>query len=703
LKARAAATPVVLIALATGAASYAYLIDRGKVSDGERAARRREVFPSFRAEDVHRMKLDHGAEHLVIERDAEAGGSSWAMTSPLAEQADPAAVDALVRGLEAATWVRTVADGEALGLAAPRVTGEIEVGDLSYRFALGADAPHPDGAAYLKLDGEGTFVVGRSLVTQLLRGADAYRPRALVPFGGKDVAQIDVKRGEGTAFRLERHGATFRLRDGARASRAATERILLALADARAEPFLPDEDAEAAAATRAPALQVRVTGADPGGPNHVELLVGGACPGRPEAAVVVRTAPSRVSACVGTGLVEALGVDPASLADASPFFAHADEIEELRLEPVGAAGPAVEIARRGSSWHERAPEDRELGPEEADSANALAQAVASARGSDVHLPGPTEMPGVAARVSVVRTGGGTREVVELSRPGPDGAVLARRADDGAVLRLPLAVARRLLPHPAALRARSVWTEPFDPASVTAIEDTCGPAPERVELRDHAWTMLAPHGFAADPVTATDLASAVARAKADAWVAEGDDGTFGLASPGACTVSLSVASPSGGGTRRAAVVFGAAGEGGVYARTSDDPAVFIAPQSLHDLATHPAIDRSAFRIDPSTLASAKLDGANGRLLVDAGVTSLASAIGSLYAVAALHPGAAGKGEGFDHPTLTMELTTADRKTRRITVGAPAQVDGMDVYFARAADIDATFIVPRSPVAALLAGR
>jgi len=56
----------------------------------------------------------------------------------------------------------------------------------------------------------------------------------------------------------------------------------------------------------------------------------------------------------------------------------------------------------------------------------------------------------------VRTGGSSTEIVEIGAPDADGAVWARRAHDGALVRLPSAQARRFEPHPAALRARGVW-------------------------------------------------------------------------------------------------------------------------------------------------------------------------------------------------------------------------------------------------------
>ncbi|HEY6462682.1 MAG TPA: hypothetical protein VIY73_21080, partial [Polyangiaceae bacterium] len=171
MSARAAATPIVLVVLAAGAAAYAFLVDRGGVPDADRAERRTDVFPSFRAEDVTRIELHHGGEALVLDRaasDAAPGESAWAMESPRHERADGAAVDMLMRELEMATKVRAVPDGGvADGLDAPRATGSVTLGALSYAFALGADAPRPEGSAYFHVDGEGTFVVERSLKAQL--------------------------------------------------------------------------------------------------------------------------------------------------------------------------------------------------------------------------------------------------------------------------------------------------------------------------------------------------------------------------------------------------------------------------------------------------------------------------------------------------------------------------------------------------------
>jgi hypothetical protein len=711
VKARDAVTPIVLVVLAGGTAAYAYFVDRGAISDADRAARRADVFPSFRVEEVTRIELEHGGESLVLARGADAGvngAAVWTMTSPRHEQADGAEVDALLRELELATRVRDVDAAEAAGLDATRVRGKVKVGPLEYRFEVGADAPRPDGAAYMRLDGERTFVVGRSLKVQLLRTADAYRDRTLDPYGSSEVARVDVGSPAG-AFAIERHGTTFRVTGaGLRASRAATERLFGALADARAERFV--DDAQADAASSPPAFTIRVAPQDASRPP-VQLRVGGACPGEEHDVVVVRTSPARVSACVAKSLVDTLRATPEALVDTSPLYAHADEIEELRLEPVGGGGgPRIDLARHGAGWHERSPEDRDLGADESESANTLAAALASARASDAHEARADERVTPRARATVIRTGGGTTEVVELSAPGADGDVLVHRMDDGAVLHLPLAAARRFEPHPVALRARPVWRPAFDPGAVVAIDDTCGPMPQHLELRDHVWTMRAPAGFVADPVAAADLAGAVAHAKADAWIAEADDGGFGLGRPGACSVTLVLeAAGVDAAPRSVELQLGAEGDGGYYARTQGDPAVFVAPGVLRALASHPAIDRGRFRIDPASLASVTLvrGGERRTLAHDSEDDQLSAALSALYAVSALHPGRPAADEGFEHPTLEIDATAradggahVDSSAVRITIGAPTTVDTMDVYFARVSGVDATFAVPRQVVKAIV---
>lgn len=712
-----ALTSIMLVIAAAGASAYAYLIDRGTVSDADRSQRQRDLFPAFRVDEVARIEIEQAGERLVLERKAD-DRSTWLMTSPHRETADASAVDMLLRELEMAKRLRVLGAkpaGSDVALGPTRVGGRIAIGRLRYDFELEGDAPRPEGAAYLTIQGEGTFVIGRTLKVQLLRSADAYRQRMLDPYGASEIARLNVTTHDG-GYTLQRHGATFRVVEAGnlRASREALEGIFGALADARADSFVEDDGGS----RPDPELSVALVPDDPKR-TPVRLGFGSSCPGRPDDIIVTRDGPSHVLACVPKTVERRLRSTPDALVDKNLFFAHADEIEELRLESLaGAPLSRVDLARRGSSWRQRAPAERDLTADENESANALVGDLARAQALDARPAGPQVGP-PRVRATIVRTGGATTEVVEIGPRGPDGIAYARRLDDDSVLRLPRDVSRRLDPHPIALRGRSLGNIPFDASDVTAIDDSCCPTPQRLELRDGRWTMNVPAGFAVDAQAAADLADAMARAKADAWIAESDDGTFGLQAPAACTVTLVVASrQTPGSPRRVGIVFGDEHGGGYFAKTLDSPAVFVAPAALRVLASHPAIDRARLRLDtiPLTRVTLVHDGerrvidlaARAASLIavstDAGhVEQLSQAVVSLYAHDALHSGAPQRGEGFDDPTLQIDaIVRADAGPveRLITIGAPTRVGPFDAYFARLAGVDATFAVPRRSVERIL---
>jgi hypothetical protein len=458
---------------------------------------------------------------------------------------------------------------------------------------------------------------------------------------------------------------------------------------------------------------------DPARPR-VEIRAGGACPdpGLARDVVVVRTAPTPAAGCVAPALLEALALAPEAALDRSPFYAHADEIEDLQIAPAAPGEPRVDIARRGGGWHERAPTERDLAGGEVDSAAALVAALAGARGASARLGDPGEHFAARTRVTIVRTGGEASEVVEVGAPDASGNVPARRLDDGAVLPLPRAAARRFEAHPIALSDTIVWRAPVDPGAAVGIDNSCGRTPERLDLERGAWKA---RGFEVDDLAAADLAASIARARADAWVAEADDGSFGFGKDGSCTVTLTLdGADDGGPARRVGLVFGAEGEGGYYARSLDGPGVFLAPAALREIAGRPAVDRSRLRLDPASLARVVFSRGDARRVLSRapgaerltregedpeGTTAedrLASAIAALRAESALHVGPAERGEGLDKPTLEIDARAlaGGAAETRIEIGAPTHDGAHEAYFARVAGVDATFAVPRSAVDAIL---
>ena len=176
-------------------------------------------------------------------------------------------------------------------------------------------------------------------------------------------------------------------------------------------------------------------------------------------------------------------------------------------------------------------------------------------------------------------------------------------------------------------------------------------------------------------------------------------------------------------RRIGIIFGAAGEGGFFARTMDEPGVFLAPPALRDVASRPAVDRGRFRIDPATLTRLALTRSGARIVLsrapegdrlerldrdDAGPDErLESALAALSADGAVHTGPPAREEGIDHPTLEIDAIRrgdgGPPLETRITVGAigaPERAGKGEAYFARVAGVDATFVVPKACVDAIL---
>jgi hypothetical protein len=714
---RAHMTSIGLTVAAAGAFAYAYL-DRGSVTEAEKKTREGSVFVAWRREDLARITLDQGGEHIVLEKTKDdAGDAEWWMRAPLEEKADAEASDKLASAFELAAVTRKVADDVKIpGLDPPRARGEIAMGSVKYRFALGGDAPTPAGAAYLRVEGGGTVVVSRDLVTALLQGASAYRSRSFVPYVSVQLSQLEVK-GERDLRLVRRDDVSFALApSGLRASRAKLDAIWGALGEMRAEAFVSDE--VAAPLVAAPRVTVTMTPIAPGAPAGV-IRVGGECPGNPDDVVVVRDAPTRLTACAPKGVLSGLATTEGELEDTHLFAAHDDEVAELRMEPFPGGGapseaPSLELARKESGWREKAPAPRDLPDEEAAAAARLVAAVAKAEAAGPAAEGAPFEP--KWRVTLHRADRGVAEVVELGAPDAAGDVLARRVFDGARLRVAAVVARKLTPQAVALRGPEVWAPQIEGVPVAAIETRCDGVEQTVSHEADGWTMHAPAGFGADNGSVLELVDAFTRARADSWVADADDGHFGFEGP-ACVIDVTLRQDAG--ERVVRIALGRAGEGGVYARTNDSPAVFVGDEALRDRARGWLVDLHGFALanaDAVTLVrdGKRLDyGAAGAgdagdagdartsrgasAAVDETTEAVLGAASVLRADSVVHLGPARPEEGFAHPSLVV-IERAGSRAKRVVFGAEAP--DQKTRYARVDGTDATFAVERERVRAFL---
>jgi hypothetical protein len=731
-------TTLALVALALGLGAYAFH-QRDAITDTERSARANNVFPAHRREDIRRVTLDRPGERIAFERFQDDRGTPlWRMTSPVREVADVAAVDRLVRDLEFATFVRRApADTSDLGFDAPRVSGVLEMGAITYRFALGREAKAPDGAAYLKLDGEGAFVVSSDLAQSLLAPSDVYREREFLPQGAlADVSDGNLRRivvrptRQNEALELSRAAdGSFRLggagrcseAGGFRANRATIDELLNKLALFRAERFVPIATAEAALASGdAEPLEIRIEGRD----APTALRLSPRCPdgqGTADAALLVgpsSDASERRAACIPHAAYDAWAGALAmcasadarrSLVDHRLLHARADEIVELRVEGEASGGP-FDVARKGGGYRLREPGDRDLAPDEVEAMAAYLSRLASAEATDLRRAPP---PGFVKAGALVATaaGDGAASRVERLDVGAiegDGAWLFRPSD-GAYLRIDRAL--RLALEPSATHVRPLRLLPVgvEERALSRLALACDGLRQELLREGDRYVLRAPAGHAPDVATALRYVDALVHARVERWLAPSELEARPIG-PG-CRVELGF---EGDAPATFAIAFGSATGDFVAAQRAGEPFVGLVPRGLREAAAEPLIAR-AFLPDGATLERADVAcegrstvysrGARG--LEPADDAGAADALATLRAYRVLHLGPPRAKEGLFAPRLTVHLRAAldggRTVERHLSVGAPIPPTrgsaAREGYFSRLREVDATFALDRASAEAL----
>jgi hypothetical protein len=600
---------IVMVVLALGLAIYLWL-DKAKITSTERLNRENSVFPVWRREDLTRIEIAHEGETLILVHDLTT--DTWRMTSPRTERVDHAAVERLTTTLEFATAARKVGPGDNLGFDRPRASGTVTMGAISFRFAVGALSPRPEGSRYMRVDEGEPFVASKELSDALVASSDTYRDRSVIPYLSIELAKFEVEHPSGGFVIQRQDERSFNIPAlGVLASRAALDKVWGALAEMRAESFPKDADADRL--TAHPRLTIRLSPRDSTA-SVGELVVGDSCPGHEEDLVVLRKTPTRAAACAPKGAIEALErITPNMLVDRHPFSFRHDEIEELRLEGDGAR--PIEVARRGAGFHEREPTDRELSPEESEAMSDLLAAFDRIEAFDVRPGAGTPF---AAHGKAKIWSGDNDEIVEVGSTA-DESVVIRRIHDDARLTVSPANARRLSPRETTLRPLALLIEP---RKVTRVALRCGVNQDFVDT-GQGLRLVEPAGYETDG-TVTQLVDGIVRGKVLAWTADRDDGSFGL-SPNGCRVVLSYAD----GNAPATIHFGDVGEGGVYGNIDGRSEVFVAATALADLAKRIYVSRAAFRIDPATIERVTVS-LHGKALPLEDLAPLREAVGALFA-------------------------------------------------------------------------
>ncbi len=712
MKLGAASITSVAVAVAAVASSIVVIGTRHRATTSETDARAKNLLPVWRENEIERIELENAAAFTLERRAGDGGEKAWYLRSPVAEPADAEAVEKLVAELGFATPVRgTDQPAAALGITPKSPTIELWSGATHYRLRLGREVSPPEGAHFLELEGEGapgagSFVVTRETAALFASSASDFRLRSLWPLGPQSLRALTLQQPNAKLELTRESGGAFTLDGGQRAGREALEPIFAALSRATVSRFLDLPRAEAALAA---GQRVRVRGVPAEG-APVTLEFGGSCPEQPDLGVVVRREPQPLAGCVERSIAEKLGVTRAALLDQRVFSLHADEVEELSLE---REGKSLVLARKGSGFLLRKPAEAEIALA---AGTARLSAILDAQ-SEVVADPDLEKLGLAkptGSVTMISPGDGKafQEVVSVGKATPDGRLPLRR-QDGVVLLVPRDAARALSVDSTLLRSLELLK--FSAAELVSVRLDAPEAQKLVRTESGTYELSEPKGFQVDGSLATDVALGLGALSAVRWVADADDGSFGLEKP---RIEVEVEYRQGATSRKRTLRVGNATSGGDYARFTDEPGVFVIEREVVERLSSLLVDRSAFVVDPSSIARLELRRGGKKLVLIERSGSLAAldppdlppeqvraiddALSALRADAALHSGPARAEEGFSKPELEIAI---ERRAGRgpnleFTIGAADSFRGLTVAYARTARVNATFVIARSKLRPLL---
>jgi hypothetical protein len=409
----------------------------------------------------------------------------------------------------------------------------------------------------------------------------------------------------------------------------------------------------------------------------------------------------------------ALGTAADELVDHGLFSLRRDEVESF---DISLAGKHLELERAGEAFTMRAPQKGDV---DLEAGNGRIDSVLDIRGELVESPNPKELglEPPAGQVSVKAVSEQDEkvreEVVLIGRANPDGSAHVLRKQDGAVLLLGREALRVLVPDATLVRSRKILEFRERELQVLTIKGS-GREQRLVKNIQGTYDLEIPKGFAYDPGLVSDLVDGLSSLVTDRWIADTNDGSFGLDKP---IFEVSVAL-SGKSNSVQTLRIGDATSGGAYASLEGTPGVFVFPKRILELLLVPLIDRSPFVVEAEHTALITLEYKGRRVILEkqgtdfversknpsltrGRIQQIVEALGSMRAEAAVHVGPAASEEGLATPELTV---TTESRTKggdpkevvRYRIGAGDAWRAISVFYARRDGIDASFVIARSKV-------
>lgn len=728
-------TTIAIVALTAVAGVVVLVTDRGSVTTTERVTRKKNLITSFRDDDVSELVVTLSGRRGRVFRGPvdDAGQRPWRVEiDGVTWPAEEAVVDQLLASLRDGVVVRWV-EGGVESPGEPRATLAVQMDRRRWLVTLRGPAPTPEGALYVEVQGGDeprTGVITAQLAAALLAEPESLRQKALILAGAGDVSALSID-GEGGARHLVKaawpapRGGAFHF-DGStpegrvRASAPALDKVWDGLGKLSAEAFLGDAEADRA-------LDRKVTvKLDSKSAGKLTIDVGGGCPGHPDDVVAIRRDDrgGRVSACVPRLVIEQLGTPVSELVDRRLIGARAEEIIDLKLT---SGGTTIAMARAGTQWRQQTPIDRVL---DKDLGKAFVERLIEVSATRLVTGDPKALgldpPRATVRVVSLAPGagadGGDAERTEIVEIGAEqaGRVHVRRVEDGALGEITAAQAEALLPSDLALRPHQIHGEAFSSMRMIRVE-----APGRVQRfergADGSWSMIEPRvaGVMPDAGMLGELGAALGGLSAERWIGAARP-EHGLDRPRLVVEALvEGGADAGAGKRPIRVAVGAPAEGaGSFARSGDDPAVFVVTKRIEEAADRWLVDRTALVTEVSRVRKVTIvAGAGKRAVLEASggafhvagaaadpiasarAAAVREALGDLVSEGAITLGPAEKHQGFDKPALEVTIDV-DKQPVKLRIGAGDTLKGTSVYYARREGIDATFAVAQARVRPLI---
>jgi hypothetical protein len=636
----------------------------------------------------------------------------WQMIEPGVGEAEVAQIDELLRGAEFATSLRRVppedVERSLFGLLIPAAQVTLRGGNLSRVVRVGASVPSPKGAHYLEVSGgpseeNGVYVVSESVARSFTFSPEVFRKRLLVPLTGSELKTIVFRRGAEELALEQRAKGQFFFRDrfgAARVARDAAERLLLGFARAQLEPILPIEEVKAQLG-QAPSvleLEPKVNGR-----GKVRVLLGGPCKDREDRVFALREQPDPIAGCVPSWGLQDFLKAPKTSVDRGLFHLRADELEVLRVE---SAGGRLELAREGETFRMRAPKEERLDPQVAQRRVNLLLGI---RGDWLEAPPVPAPPGPPRyRVSVSSAAAHEKEVgtetIEVWALG--GVGFAKRSADGAWLRLTGSALRLFSVDTLLLRERDLVKLSSD--QLRSIAVSWNGSRQSISRVNGQFQLREPANFQGDGALLSEFVEEVTQLHADEWVAEKDNGGFGLQKP-----RLELELVDSQGNVRVFAVGSKTGEGRFFAKERANEAVFTLRESVVERLGGWLIDRSGFGFDPEQVQAVKLKSSHGnvafRKLGDAYLQSVGTTEEEMPRLAALvevlslirpeRAIALNAGDvryGLSLPSLDVEVLFTSGEKLRWFLGVADTYQGMASYYAKLATENAVYVIPRGVI-------